>query len=856
MRTRSFATPTAMPTALSIRIVLTVVWIVLGVATVTARADLPGTFDLRDVGGENFVTSVKSQQGGTCWTHGAMAAMEGNLLMTGAWAAAGESGEPNLAEYHLDWWNGFNQHNNDDTDPPTGGGLEVHMGGDYRVTSAYLARCEGAVRDIDGQSYDTPPERHLPSYHYYYPRDIEWFVAGLGLENIDLIKTKIMEEGVLGTCMCYDNAFISNYIHYQPMSNPTDPNHAVAIVGWDDNLVTQAPDPGAWLAKNSWGNTWGYDGYFWISYYDKHCCQNPEMGAISFQDVEPLAYETIYYHDYHGWRDTKSETDLAFNAFVAEGTEMLTAVSFFTAVNDVAYIVRIYDRFEGGQLLDPLAEQNGSHAFTGFHTVDLDSPVALTEGDDFYISLELSAGGQPYDRTSDVPVLLGASYRTIVESSADYGESYFWENGAWHDLQTFDDPPWTGTANFCIKGLTVGYGLRVTPEDDLRSAGPEGGPFLPASAAYALVYQGQETIDYEVSLPAGVDWLLLTGATSGQLAPGEEAVITVEIGPQAAYLDPGSHVARLAFTNLTNHIGDAQRDVILAVGDPVLQYAWNLDNDPGWTTEDDWQWGPATAGGGQHGEPDPGYAHTGQNIYGYNLGGDYPNNLPERHLTTTAIDCSELHNVHLKFWRWLGVEQPAYDHAYVRVSNDGNTWQTVWTNSEEITDAQWTQQQIDISAVAGGRESVYVRWTMGTTDGGWTYCGWNIDDVELWAVPLAAGSGVDEAGPDRLALRLHASSPSPAVDQLQLRYTLPREGHVTLRVFDIQGRQSGVLLDGQQTAGTHTLLWTGGDRTPQGTGSSIGARARAATVPWASGVYFVRLEFEGQQRTRRIVVAR
>ncbi len=423
----------------------------VGILASATGAELPPVFDLRFSLGENYVTSVKNQLGGTCWTHGTMASIESNLLMTGRWAAAGETDEPNLAEYHLDWWNGFNTYNNDDIGGASGDGLIPHEGGDYLVATAYLARGEGAVRDIDGQSFGSPPARYDEDWHYYYPRDVVWLTVGDELENIEAIKQTIVDYGAIGTCMLYDEAFINdNYLHYQPMDSGGKPNHAIAIVGWND-LVTNmnTPGDGAWLCKNSWGAGWANLGYFYISYYDQHCGHNAKMGAVSYQNVVPWQWDKVYYHDYHGWRATHPTAIEAFTRFDSEGGELLRAVSFYTAKDSVDYTVSIFDSFTGSELTGLLATISGHIDYRGFHTVDLDPAAILADADDFYVHLSLSRGGHAYDRTSIVPVLLGADQRVTVPSTASEGESYYLTGGDWVDLTTY-----SATGSFCMKGLS------------------------------------------------------------------------------------------------------------------------------------------------------------------------------------------------------------------------------------------------------------------------------------------------------------------------------------------------------------------------------------------------------------------
>jgi len=180
----------------------------------------------------------------------------------------------------------------------------------------------------------------------------------------------------------------------------------------------------------------------------------------------------------------------------------------------------------------------------------------------------------------------------------------------------------------------------------------------------------------------------------------------------------------------------APRSVIVMADIDTL-FEDDFETDKGWVISDGlWARGiPNGMGGNDLGYPvpDPTEGCNGPNVYGYNLNGDYQTNMQEMHLTSPAIDCSGKMNVHLSLCRWLGVGVPTGDHAYIRISTNGTDWTDVWTNSAIIADREWVTTTFDISDIADDQSTVYLRWTMGTSDFYTNYCGWNIDDVRVVA---------------------------------------------------------------------------------------------------------------------------
>ncbi len=183
--------------------------------------------------------------------------------------------------------------------------------------------------------------------------------------------------------------------------------------------------------------------------------------------------------------------------------------------------------------------------------------------------------------------------------------------------------------------------------------------------------------------------------------------------------------------------------VSIQMGGVLPMLSFPLDTDPNWATEGLWEFGVSQGVGF-----DPPFAHTGDFIYGYNLAGNYEDNIdPPNYLTTNALDLTLAINTELRFQRWLGVEQSLFDHATIEISRNGTDWSTVWENDViNINDLEWSLQTYDISTVADDQPTVYLRWGMGPTDSSATFSGWHLDDVAIYGEILGGPGDLDGDG--------------------------------------------------------------------------------------------------------------
>ncbi len=386
---------------------------------------LPSRFDLRE---EGKLSPIRDQGPcGACWAFATMGCLESFLLPHESW---------DFSENHLKNTHGF--------DP------DHCQGGVGLMPAAYLARWSGPV--LESQDPYNPYSGYSPS-GLPPQKHIQEILTISYIADHSNIKQAIMQYGGVYSAIYWDPNFFQTannayYCNYPGLPN----NHAVVIVGWDDNysrynFLTRPTADGAFIVRNSWGTSWGEGGYFYISYYDLNV--GVDSGVIS--QIEPVTnYNQVYQYDWLGLMDYfggTDETEWGANIFTSTSNDRLSAVSFYCPVPDASYEVYVYLNSNAGPCSGTLATSKaGKILLPGYHTVSLPDLVQLQIGQKFSVVYKLQTPGFLYPIGVEYPIL---GYSSAATANAD--QSYVSSNGSnWTDIVTI-----VPNTNVCLKAFTT-----------------------------------------------------------------------------------------------------------------------------------------------------------------------------------------------------------------------------------------------------------------------------------------------------------------------------------------------------------------------------------------------------------------
>jgi C1A family cysteine protease len=346
-----------------------------------------------------YITSVKNQNPyGTCWAHSSCSLAETWLWQEGLGGSGTNLSEQQLAYFiYKDRYDPLGNLSGDYT-KYKGTNSAFNEGANFFIASLAMASWLGLTYETN-MPYGNPSTYYAPASAYngaFRMTDVRWF----SMSDIKTAKHYIIENGAIGADYYSNDSYYqkkSSTAYYYPYSSGT--NHAITIVGWDDNYSASnfkynPGKNGAWLVKNSWGTSWGDNGYFWLSYYDKPLTAN---SGFAMQFTNATKYENNYQYDGSG---SYCELTMNNNCYVANtytvnayAYERLDAVMFGVASTNTNYTIQIYKnvtdftKMNGTPLLSsPLS---GSTTEPGMYTVDLGTDsILLKKGDTITVCIQ------------------------------------------------------------------------------------------------------------------------------------------------------------------------------------------------------------------------------------------------------------------------------------------------------------------------------------------------------------------------------------------------------------------------------------------------------------------------------------
>ncbi|MDP1746058.1 MAG: C1 family peptidase [Bacteroidota bacterium] len=358
------------------------------ISTQKSMQTLPAVYDMRTNG---RITPVKNQgQCGSCWLFPTMGSVESY------WKVLGLS-DFDLAEDNLKNCHGF------DYLPCEGGSRDMATSYFSRSTGPYLESQDPYTAASAGCPSGLTPTAYV-SQARFLPK------------NKNVIKQALMDYGAIYNTFHWEAASYraSDYTYYYNGTSNTL-NHAVLIVGWDDNKVT-AGGTGAWIIKNSWGTSWGQSGFFYISYNDTKATSDATYypGRVDY-DVN----SKISYYDHLGMTTSMgfgSSTAYGMVKYVPAGNEQLTKIGTWVAGSNATVTIEVYNTLSGTTLSALLGSIPAKTcALPGYYTFDLNSAISVSAGNDYFIKIKYTTPGYNFP----IPVeskIAGLTNNAVIES--------------------------------------------------------------------------------------------------------------------------------------------------------------------------------------------------------------------------------------------------------------------------------------------------------------------------------------------------------------------------------------------------------------------------------------------------------
>jgi len=401
----------------------------------------PVRFDLSDPNldgsrDDSNLTTVKNQGScGVCWAFASYGAYEGALSTT-------LEGIYDLSEQHLRYNNGSELTNND---PCSGGNLAMVIG--------YLTRGSGPVLEVDdpydlssGNSSNVNAEaiRYVDNIIELPVRDIE------NKRDIDYLKDIIYNQkkplyvsvqvgngtaGETGESVWEENT-TSYFCLKDSNGNGCNPNHAVVIVGWDDDYEAQG-QKGAFIVRNSWGEDWGEEGYFYVPYNDESIALNGTIAYFKDNPDKNLNINKIYqYNEFtpvYGWGNSSDDPVWGANKYIISNSGKIKAIGFYAKKSDTSYEIKLYKTItnNGGEITFSnqvgTTQTSANPISRGWHTIVLDNAIDVKKDDVIIVAIKFS-NPQGY------PLAIEGDVSNYMNATSDINRS-FWSG----DGVTFED---------------------------------------------------------------------------------------------------------------------------------------------------------------------------------------------------------------------------------------------------------------------------------------------------------------------------------------------------------------------------------------------------------------------------------